>query len=127
MLVMNTVLLIDSDVGFVFWLGQGLGHAGYKVIPAESVSRAKALLDEVKMIVDLLVVNTALPHAAGLVESLRRLNPSVKVVALIDNQPALDQIPDADVHCRRPTLTDESTRQDLMAQIEKVLPPFTIH
>jgi hypothetical protein len=68
-----------------------------------------------------------LPHAAGLVESLRRLNPNVKVVALIDNQPGQDQIPDADVHYRRPTLTDESTRQDLMAQIEKVLPPFTIH
>ena len=125
--VMNTILVVDNDVGFVFWLGLGLSQAGYAVIPAESVRRAKALLDEVKMAIDLLVVNTVLPDAAGLVESLRRLNLNLKVVALIDNQPGQDQIGDADFRCQRPAQTDESTRQDLMAQIEKILPPFTIH
>lgn len=124
---MNAVLVVDSDVGFVFWLGQGLSQAGYAVIPAESVRRAKALLHQAKIAVDLLVVNTAVRDAAGLVESLRRLNLNLKVVVLIDNQSEQDQIANADVRCPKPLGTDESTRQDLMAQIEEVPPPFTIH
>lgn len=121
---MTTVLVVDSDVGFVLWLGLGLNQAGYAAFPAQSVPRAKAFLDEVKIAVDLLIVNSALRDAAGLVESLRGLYHHLKVVAVIDNEVDAGKIPDADLRCRKPEGTDESTRQDLIEQIEKVSPPF---
>ena len=50
---MKTVLVIDSDLGFVFWLGRGLDQAGYPSFPAKSVPNAKTLLNELKIAVDL--------------------------------------------------------------------------
>jgi len=125
--VVSTILIVDNDVGFAFWLGQGLHQAGYTAFPAESAPRAKAILDELKIAVDLLIVDSALPGAAGLVESLRYLNPNLKVIVLIDNDPGQDQIPDADAFCLKPFGTDKASRQNLIAQIEKIIPPSRIH
>jgi DNA-binding response OmpR family regulator len=73
---MNTVLVVDSDVGFAFWFGYGLNQAGYATFPAESVASAKELQDDLEIAVDLLIIDTALPDAAGLVELLRSRNPT---------------------------------------------------
>jgi DNA-binding response OmpR family regulator len=124
---MNTVLVVDSDVGFAFWFGYGLNQAGYAIFPAESVPGAKELLDELEIAVDLLIVNAALPDAAGLVEWLRRRNRTMKVVALIDDQSEQNPIPEADVRWQKPLGTDGSTRQDLILQIKKILPPLAVH
>ncbi len=121
---MKTILVVDSDLGFVFWLGHGLDQAGYPAFPAKSVPDAKTLLDELKIAVDLLIVNPALPDAAGFVEALRGLHHRLKVVVVTDNQAELGQIPDVDLRCRKPGRTDESTLQHLIAQIKRVLPPF---
>jgi DNA-binding response OmpR family regulator len=126
--VMTNVLVVDSDVGFAFWFGYGLIQAGYAAFPAESVPGAKELLDELEIaVVDLLIINTALPEAAGLVEWLRKRNRTMKVVALIDDQPEQNLIPELDVRFQKPLGTDESTRQDLIVQIKKILPPLAIH
>jgi hypothetical protein len=37
---MVTVLIIDNDLGFMFWLGQILSEAGYAVLPAKSAPEA---------------------------------------------------------------------------------------
>jgi DNA-binding response OmpR family regulator len=123
---MNTVLVVDSDVGFAFWFGYGLNQAGYATFPAESVCGAKELLDELEIAVDLLIINPALPDAADLVESLRSRNHTMKVVAL-DDQPEQDQLPEVDVRFQKPLETDELTRQDLIRQIKRILPPLAIH
>src|SRR5215472_14245187 len=77
---MKTVLVVDSDVGFVFWLGQGLDQNRYAVLPAANVPNARTLLDELRITADLVVVNPALPDAANFVEALRGRNPCLKVV-----------------------------------------------
>ena len=125
---MTTVLVVDSDVGFAFWFGYGLSKAGYATFPAESVPSAKELLDELEIVVvDLLIINTALPDVAGLVESLRSRYPNLTVLALIDDQPEQNPIPEVDVRWQKPLGTDGSTRQDLILQIKKILPPLATH
>lgn len=119
---MKTILLVESDVGFLFWFGEGLAQAGYAVIPAKSVPDAEALLGESQIAVDLLIVNPALPDTAGFVETLRSLNHRLKVVAVTDNQAEPGQIPDVEFRFQKPERTDESTRQELIAQIERVSP-----
>ena len=121
---MKTVLVVDSDLGFVFWLGHGLDQTGYAAFPAKSVPTAKKLLGELKIGVDLLIVNSALPDAAGLVDVLRGIHQRLKVVVVADDPAGLHRIPDVDLRFRKPDQIDESTREDLIAQIERVLPPF---
>ena len=43
----TSILLIDSDLGLLFWLGRILDHAGYQAFPARSVHvcNHQALLD----------------------------------------------------------------------------------
>jgi len=48
----------------------------------------------------------------------------LKVVVVTDDPTELDQIPDVDLRFRKPGRTGESTRQHLISQIERVLPPF---
>jgi DNA-binding NtrC family response regulator len=121
---MKTVLIVDSDLGFVFWLGQELDAAGYRAFPARSVTDATALLGELKIGVDLLIVNPALPHAAGFVETLGGSNNDLKVVAVSDNESVLDIVRNIDRHCRKPKRMDESARSNLISEIECVLAPF---
>jgi DNA-binding response OmpR family regulator len=124
---MKMILVVDSDVGFVFWLGQGLDQNRYAVVPAASVPNARTLLDELGITVDLVIVNPTLPDAAKLVETLRGRNPRLKVVLVADDataEPA--QIPSFDLQCQKPEVIDDSARQDLIAKIRKVLPPFAV-
>ena len=54
---MNTVLIADRDLGFVFWLGQALGKLGYQVLPAMNVPQAASYAEQFR--VDLLVLDPA--------------------------------------------------------------------
>ena len=116
---MKTVLVVDSDVGFVFWLGHGLDQNRYAVLPAASVPNARTLLDELGNAVDLVVVNPALPDAADFVGTLRGRNPRLKIVLVNDAAAEPAVIPSFDLQCQKPTVIDDSAQQDLIAKSEK--------
>ena len=123
---MKTVLVVDSDVGFVFWLGQGLDQNRYAVLPAASVPNARTLVDELAITVDLAIINPALPDAADFLGRLRGCNPCLKVVLVPDPTAEPAQIPSFDLQCQKPTITDDSAQRDLIAKIRKILPPFAV-
>ena len=77
---MDTVLIVDGDLGFVFWLGQKLNEIGHRAWPAVTVSDAVALAKRVNP--DVLIINRALPDAAQFVESRRRFHEHLRVFAL---------------------------------------------
>ena len=58
---MKNILIVDNDLGFVFWLCQALDAAGYETLPAKGVPEAVALLDELEVWVDVLMVRRTLP------------------------------------------------------------------
>jgi len=68
----KTVLIVDEDLGFVFWLGRLLNETGYQAWPARSGDEAAALLNEIGVAVDLLVINPNTAGAAAFVEDQRR-------------------------------------------------------
>ena len=41
---MRSILIVDSDLGFVFWLGRALHDAGYEALPAKDVPEATAII-----------------------------------------------------------------------------------
>src|SRR4029077_1698104 len=82
--IVKTVLLVDDNLGFAFWLGQALDRAGYETWPARSVPAAESLLKEVPLAIDLLVINATLPLAPAFATNLCRTRTDFKVIAVYE-------------------------------------------
>ena len=119
---MKTVLIVDRDLGFVFWLGRALDDAGYEAIPARGVPDAIQLLHELHAVVDLLIVDAALPGAADLVRSLRRSARTIRVMSLVESR---DETPAStlrsDAVRPKPEHADEISRLEWVDAIGRVL------
>ena len=79
------VIIVDRDLGFAFWLGRALEQAGYDALPAAGVAAAKSLLAELKIVVDLVVINAGVLDAASFVDDLRAAQPRCKFILVVDN------------------------------------------
>lgn len=88
----RTVLILDRDPGFAFWLGQILDQAGYDAFPAKNCEDATALLRQFQIQVDLLVVGFASGSASRFVDNLRRTQHQLKVLAAVEDVGEPDSI-----------------------------------
>src|SRR5579872_1797384 len=79
---LKTVLIIDNDLGFVFWLGHVLDAASYLAFPARSVPDAVMLVMQLGLSVYILAINPALPGASDLIASVHRSQRDVRVVGI---------------------------------------------
>ncbi len=77
---METVLIADRDLGFVFWLGGELNKLGYLALPALNESQATTMAKQFPP--DVVVFNPSFPKVADLLESFRQPQKSPRVVAL---------------------------------------------
>jgi CheY-like chemotaxis protein len=91
-----TLLIVDDDLGFRFWLAKSLEPFGHSVIPADTVSQARHLLRQVKLSLDQLIINPSVKGAAEFAASLRRRHSQLKIVALITQEEK--ELPFADLH-----------------------------
>jgi len=79
---MKIALIVDRDLGLMFWLAEMLGAAGYSAYPALTVADAECLLGNLGGEIDLAIVNPALPQTARLLMSLSERTPPPSVVTL---------------------------------------------
>jgi ActR/RegA family two-component response regulator len=81
----ETILIIDNDLGFLLWLGLSLASRDYLTIPATSCQNALRLVDELQPpTIDLVMINSALPGASGLISVLGSRRGSLKVMSIED-------------------------------------------
>jgi hypothetical protein len=100
-----TILLVDSDLGFIFCLGQALEAAGYSAIPAKDVQSAYELITEHRLSIDTVVIDPFVPNAFAFTTWLRRLRPGLKViVALPEDWGSLPTMTGVDAVMRKPPL-----------------------
>lgn len=119
---MKTVLLIEPDLGFVFWLGQALASAGWRAIPAKGIDDAALLLEQLRSEIDLLVVNPGLGGAPDLVDSLRASQPNLQVLLVLGSEEQnTDQIRNASAVLRKPLQLDKVTGALWLRVIEQIL------
>ena len=78
----KNVLIVENDLGFLFWLGGALNAGDYQSWPACGVSDANALVREGAVRIDLLIINPSLPGVSKLIALLRRSHAKLKVIAL---------------------------------------------
>lgn len=83
---MKTVLIVDDDLGFLFWLAKALGNAGYNVVPAVSISKARSIVSDLALMPDLLIINPAVQASSELIRALKLESPGVRTVAAVEPQ-----------------------------------------
>ncbi len=83
---METVLILDNDLGFIFWLGRALSDSGFDPLPATSVRDALALLSHGRTKVVLLIANPALEGVDRFVDNLRCFQGQVRTIAALEDE-----------------------------------------
>jgi hypothetical protein len=79
---MKNILILDNDLGFIYWLGAVLIGADYQPWPACSVSDAITVLGRKPAVpLDLAIVNPSLPGLSYLITLFRRSQVDLKVMA----------------------------------------------
>jgi len=118
----NAILLIDTNLGFLFWLGSLLDRAGYNAFPARSVPDAAELLRELHLKISLLILNCALPGADGFIESTRSTQKHLKVICLVEEEDRQAQpAPGVDAVCAKPVEINARTEEQLLKLVHEVL------
>jgi DNA-binding NtrC family response regulator len=120
--IVKTVLLVDDNLGFAFWLGQALDRAGYETWPARSVPAAESLLAEVPLAVDLLVINASLPRAPAFATNLGRAKADFKVIAVYEGAADLvESFPKASAVHQKPQTIDIAAKLEWIQLVRVVL------
>jgi len=78
----KNILIVDRDLGFVFWLGQILDAAGYVAIPARGVDEAAEIVGMLRLQADVLIASPAERGLREFAEKLRFNSPELHVVDL---------------------------------------------
>lgn len=128
---MKTILIVDRDLGFVFWLGQILDAAGYVAVPAKGVVDAAEIVATLRLPVDVLIAPPAERGIREFVEKLRFSSADLQVVALAtEEDPAWAMPPPGAAWKRRPRRRDEATKSewlDLLRDLDRSCVPSMLH
>ena|ERR1700688_4775029 len=118
----TTVLILDRDLGFVFWLGQVLINAGYQALPANSCEAGTELVRQLNLGIDMLIVSYSLPGADVFLNSLRHSQGHLKVIAVLDaGEEPVKALSGADAAQHRPSLVNEGVETEWAETIKGVL------
>jgi DNA-binding NtrC family response regulator len=114
------ILIIDDDVGFLWWLGELFNEIGYRSIPAlncrEALARVRSLIGGV----DLLVINPGLKGVAALVRILSRVQRP-KIVLIYESVPKTIPSLEAAATLERPAGWGPVSRQEWRQKVSRVL------
>ena len=119
----KNVLIIDNDLGFVFWLGQALDAAGYETLPAKGITEAVSLLAELKVRIDVLIVRCTLTGAGDFARAFRASQKGyLKTIALVDETDGHgDRMHDWDGWQLKPRMPDTLARNTFLSLVQGVL------
>ena len=118
----RTVIVIDDDLGFVFWLGHLLDEFGFAAFPARTIRDAEELRHELRLEPDLIIVNAALPGTAEFISQLRLEGGRFKVVAVAQHidQPVAPEIGAVAVRAK-PSGRDEAAKLQWLRLVQGLL------
>jgi len=119
---LKTVLIVDGDLGFVFWLGHLLDAAGYSAYPAKSASDAALLMLQLDLQPKLLVINPELPAAADFIAGLHRSHSSMRAIGVVEHvDDGSRHCPGMDVCLAKPAVLDDSAHGEWLDCIRQLL------
>ena len=119
--MLNTVLIVDDDLGFAFWLGQALDRAGIESWPARSVYAANSLLAQLPLTIDLLIISDSLPWGGVLADRLGRARTNFKLIVICDKAGQPHGALNATAVYQRPQAIDHAESVKWVQRINDVL------
>jgi len=121
LLCLATVLIVDSDCGFVFWIGEIFAKAGCSAVPALDCQQAVSLTTKLNLKVDMVVVNPVLAGVSEMIRSLQSPNRLLKIVAIQDRHvQAICAIP-AHAILRKPSGWESISYEEWVDRVRKIL------
>jgi DNA-binding NtrC family response regulator len=78
----TAILIVDDDLGFLVWLGLTLASGGFATVPATTASQAGEVIHQLRITINLAVVNLNLPGVPEFCASLKSQTPSIKLIAI---------------------------------------------
>lgn len=116
-----TVLIVDGDLGFVFWLGHTLDCEGCTAIPVKDAAAAAELIRQHGLAVDIVVIDGLLPEAACFIRSLRESRPLLRVIGVVPERwRGACPFGESDVLFHKPARLTENARRRWAAAIRKL-------
>lgn len=113
------VLILDEDLGFVFWLGEIFSEAGCRTVPALNSAQALSITRELKLQVDIVVVDLGLAGVSAMIQAMSD-GRSLKIVAIRGDDDAGYAIqPHATLE--RPSASSPFSREDWLARVRRLL------
>jgi len=113
-----TVLIVNEDLGFIFWLGDIVTEARCLCIPALNSLQAISLVRELKVEIDLLIVNPALAGVSEMIETLNNAQHSYQIVSSVDK--TLNRTRNIHAEATRPIL-EPVLRQKWLQEVHKIV------
>jgi hypothetical protein len=113
------VLIVDEDLGFVWWLSGIFSEAGCQVVPALNAGDSASMTSELDLDVDVLVVNPALAGVSEMIESLSR-SRSPKIVTIREHDKE-DGAVYADATLERPSGLGAISQQDWLGCVRRLV------
>ena len=116
---MKHILIVDKNLGFLYWLGETLAEANHQPWPASSIAEADAILKARRtQRLDMLIVDPSLKGAPQFINRVRRGHPDLKVLAV---DPLNDtQVRGVNAWRARPQTANTSARQQWLRDIGRV-------
>ncbi len=115
-----TVLIVERDLGFAFWLGRALDELGYGSYPARDIPAAVSLIRQLNLVVDLLLVDPQLPGIASLAQIVKGGESKARVISVGDQDTLTPAFP-FDGYLPRPKPFSQSQNLECLALIEGLM------
>jgi hypothetical protein len=114
------VLIVDEDLGFVWWLSEIFSEAGCQVVPALNSEQTVSITRELNLEVDVVVAN---PDLTGIREMIKTLSTSrvPKIVAIRDGDADAAGTVRAQASLKRPSGWGPVSRQEWLGCVRGVV------
>jgi DNA-binding NtrC family response regulator len=116
-----TVLIVDDDLGFVWWLGDIFNEAGARCVPALSCGAAMVLAKRLGVEPDMVILNASLDGASKLLEKCTHTNPHLKIVTIGVPSKALSVSIQLHAIVERPSPSEPIFRREWSEKLRKLL------
>jgi hypothetical protein len=117
-----TALIVDDDLGFVYWIGERFHEAGYQPVPALNVRQAVSLINELDLKISVVVVNAGLRSIRKFIKTLSQTqSPLVKIILIRD--PCIPTTVVDRVHAivERPSGWEPASRHEWLRKLRRIL------
>jgi hypothetical protein len=117
-----TALIVDDDLGFVYWIAERFHEAGYQPVPALNVRQAVSLINELDLKISVVVVNAGLRSIRKFIKTLNQTqSPLAKIILIRDPCIPTTVVVRAHAIVERPSGWEPVSRHEWLRKLRRIL------